>query len=112
MALSPPSWRTRANGLVVEQRDAVPQDVAAGRPNQDGALADGDLGLAGYGDEALLVAGEWREDVLVLGGAQGVEGGEFLAGAGGELARVIANDARGEGLGVVRGELCAAGGAD
>ncbi len=98
--------------LVVEVRDAVPEDVAARGANEDGALADGELRRRHDGSEpgvGVVLAGEGAEVIpAVPSRAQGREGGEALAGWGGVLAGVIADEAGREGGAVGGGVLGAA----
>jgi hypothetical protein len=50
---------TRAE-LVVEERDAVPEDVSAGRLDEESALADREARLAAEPDEAGLLLADVR----------------------------------------------------
>lgn len=95
------------DGGGVEQGDEIPEDgVASGGGDEDGALADGEFG---FGDDAgeMGVVRVRVEDVVV-GLAEGGEGGEGLAGGRDELAGIVADAAVALGGEV----LCAAGGAD
>jgi len=102
------------NGLLVDVGDAVPEDVARGGANQDGSLTDGVRGRSGDRDHVLGIGLGGGEDVLVLArGLEGLEGGPLLAAPADILARLVADDAGGEGL--VRfggGSVGAAGDAD
>jgi hypothetical protein len=46
--------------LVVEERDAVPEDVSTGRLDEERALADGEARLAAEPDEARLLLADVR----------------------------------------------------
>lgn len=71
------------NGRLVEQADAVPEDVSMLGLDKDGALADGELGTGEDGMNAgvffVLL------DLVVVGGFHESEGGEGVAGRGDEL---------------------------
>lgn len=57
-----------ADGGVVEEGDAVPEDVALGRPDEGATLADADLGSGvNEGDTVIFVVS--GEVVLILGPA-------------------------------------------
>lgn len=102
------------NGLLINVRDAVPEDVAAGGTDQDGPLANGVGGRGGNGDHVLGICLGGGKDVLVLaGGLEGFEGGPLLATSADMLTGLVADDAGGEGLGRVDGgSVGAAGDAD
>lgn len=68
------------DGVVVEIGNAVPEDVAAGSEEEEGALADAVFGGGVEGVDLGVGVGivQWGEDVLqwwfVGGGAEGAEG--------------------------------------
>lgn len=72
------------DGLVVQQRDAVPEDVAGGGLDEDGALADGELWFGG--ERCQVGSGGDRRAFVGVAGLDGAESGEGLAGGGDELA--------------------------
>lgn len=91
------------DGLLVKERDAVPEDVARRRAHEDGALADAELGPGHDGGEprVRLVGDELvpvrRRHLLV--------GGERLPGGGHILPRIIADVAGRDNLPVRSWEL-------
>lgn len=62
--LEPPQLPNALHRVVVQVRDAVPEDVAAGEDAEDGALADGDLGHGVDADEGAVR--RQRGQVLVV----------------------------------------------
>ena len=94
-------------GRGIDERDAVPKDVARGSAHKQGALADGEFGNRPDPDQAGLV--------LLVGiempARERLEGGPPLATRGDELALVLADRAARRRLDRRR-ELAAAGLAD
>jgi len=89
---------------VVEQADAIPQDVPARRLHQQGALADGE----GWSGADAGQAGLKRADFIGVSLLQFGQGGPFLAVEADVLALVQADGTGGGWLGG-GGELSAAG---
>src|SRR3546814_14939334 len=94
------------HGVVIDQRDAVPQQVAARRTHQQRALADREAWLGADAEPAFGL----RFDAVAMRVAQRFERGPLLPAAADVLAIVLADRATVRLARTVR-ELRAAGGA-
>src|SRR5258705_7580848 len=92
---------------VVDQRDAIPRDVGFRRAQEQCALADGELRLRAYADEAWLVL----EEPVVMRNPEPFQRCPRLPLGRDVLALVFADGALSR-WGVTRRILCAAGSAD
>ena len=95
------------DGGLIEKADAVPEDVAGWGLQQEGALADSEMGLDSEGDEVAFFLLDFRLVAL----AQLGECGPLLTGQADVLAFVLADEAVGGRLGCF-GVLGAAGDTD
>ena len=102
-----PKSLDQSDGGVVDQRDAIPQDVAFRRAQEQCALADRELGLRADADEAWLVLAE----PVVMRNSEPFERCPRLPLGRDVLALVFADRALNR-WNVTRRILCAAGSAD
>jgi hypothetical protein len=75
------------DGRVVDQRDAIPEDVAAGGLNEQGPLADAELRLSADSGQVWL----FRPDLVHVIGSQLVESRPLLTAPADVLTLVLAD---------------------